>query len=49
MKKLLPPKDAKVLIDTDYIMAQAGVIGTVDKDGALSLMKKSLRIENKSG
>ncbi len=44
MKKLLPPKDAKVLIDTDYIMAQAGVMGAIYKDGALRLMKKSLGI-----
>lgn len=44
MKKLLPPKDAKVLIDRDYIMAQAGVMGTIYKDEALRLMQKSIGI-----
>ena len=36
--------DPTELIDHEYIQAQAGVIGTVEKDGALRLMKKSLGI-----
>ncbi len=42
--KLLPPTDAKILIDNDYIMASLGVLSKENKEAALYLLKKSLDI-----
>ena len=42
---LLPPLEAKVLIDRDYIMASAGLMSKKYPEAALSLMKKSLAVE----
>lgn len=39
---LLPPADARILIDTDYIMAACGVLATYRPESALALMKRSL-------
>ncbi|WP_053957041.1 GlmL-related ornithine degradation protein [Inediibacterium massiliense] len=39
---LLPNKEAKILIDDDYIMASLGVLSKKYKEAALILMKKSL-------
>lgn len=41
---MLPPKGAKVLLDSMYIMACAGVISRENKEAAISLLKKSLGI-----
>ena len=41
-RKLLPPSDARVLIDADYIMAAAGILGEQSRDAAASLLRKSL-------
>lgn len=43
--KLLPNKEAEILIDNDYIMASLGVLSKEHPDSALILMKKSMRIE----
>lgn len=42
--KLLPTPEAKILIDTDYIMASLGVLSKENDEAALYLMKKSLEI-----
>ena len=42
--KLLPNKDAKILIDNDYIMASLGVLSKEYREAALILLKKSLKI-----
>ncbi len=42
--KLYPTKEAKILIDNDYIMASLGVLGKVNPEAAIRLMKKSMRI-----
>jgi len=42
--KLLPNKEAKILIDNDYIMASLGVLSKEYKKAALVLLKKSLKI-----
>jgi len=42
--KLLPTPGAKILIDTDYIMASLGVLSKENDEAALYLMKKSLEI-----
>ena len=42
---LLPPLEAKVLIDRNYIMASAGLMSKKYPEAALSLLKKSLAIE----
>lgn len=44
--KLLPQKEAEILIDNDYIMASLGVLSKEHKDSALLLMKKSLKIND---
>ena len=41
---MLPPKGAKVLLDSMYIMACAGVLSRENKEAAISLLKKSLGI-----
>lgn len=42
---LYPPVDRlQVLIDNDYIMAAAGVLSLTDRQAALDMLKKSLRI-----
>jgi hypothetical protein len=41
-KKLMPPVDAKVMIDQDYIMASMGVMGQKYPEAALRLMLKSM-------
>ncbi len=43
--KLLPNKEAEILIDNDYIMASLGVLSKKYREGALKLLKKSLRID----
>lgn len=40
--KLLPNKEAKILIDNDYIMASLGVLSKENKIAAIKLLKKSL-------
>ncbi|AZR74332.1 DNA mismatch repair protein MutL [Anoxybacter fermentans] len=42
-KKLLPPLDAEVLIDHDYIMASMGVMSKRFPEAALKLMLKSMK------
>ncbi len=42
--KLYPTKEAKILIDNDYIMASLGALGKVNPAAAVKLMKKSLKI-----
>ena len=42
---LMPNKDAKILIDSDYIMASCGVLSLKYKKSALTLLKKSLMRE----
>ena len=46
--KLLPTKEAKILIDNDYIMASLGVLSKYNKESAIKLLKKSLRIEEEA-
>ena len=43
--KLLPNKEAKILIDNHYIMASLGVLSKYNKESAIRLLKKSLKIE----
>lgn len=43
--KLLPNKEAKILIDNDYIMASLGVLSKRYKEAALYLLKQSLEID----
>lgn len=43
--KLLPTPEAKILIDNDYIMASLGVLSKYNKESAVRLLKKSLKIE----
>ncbi|WP_432665374.1 GlmL-related ornithine degradation protein [Wukongibacter baidiensis] len=43
--KLLPTKEAKILIDNDYIMASLGVLSKKYKEAALALLKQSLKID----
>lgn len=43
--KLLPNKEAEILIDNDYIMASLGVLSKEHADSALILLKKSMNIE----
>lgn len=43
--KLLPNKEAEILIDNDYIMASLGVLSKEHPESALILMKKSMKIE----
>jgi len=42
--KLLPNIEVEVLIDNDYIMASLGVLSKENKEAAILLMKKSLKI-----
>lgn len=41
-KKLMPPVDAEVMIDRDYIMASMGVMGQKYPEAAVRLMLKSM-------
>jgi hypothetical protein len=41
-KKLLPPPEAAVHIDRDYVMAAAGILGERYRDAACAVMRKSL-------
>lgn len=43
--KLLPTKEAKILIDDDYIMASLGVLSKKYEDAALILLKRSLKVD----
>lgn len=43
--KLLPRPEVKILIDSDYIMASLGVLSKYNKESAVKLLKKSLKIE----
>ena len=43
--KLLPTPEVKILIDNDYIMASLGVLSRYNKESAIKLLKKSLKIE----
>jgi len=43
--KLLPTPEVKILIDNDYIMASLGVLSKYNKESAVKLLKKSLKIE----
>ena len=42
--KLLPTKEARVLVDNNYIMASLGVMARKYPEAALRLLKKSLNI-----
>lgn len=42
--KLMPPKNAQILIDNDYIMASIGVISLIYPEQALKLLYKSLEL-----
>lgn len=42
--KLLPNREAEILIDNDYIMASLGVLSKEYKAAALRLLKKSIKI-----
>lgn len=42
--KLLPPTDVQILIDKDYILANAGIISRINKNAALNLMRRSLDV-----
>jgi uncharacterized protein (TIGR01319 family) len=42
--KLLPTSEVEVLIDNDYIMASLGVLSKANREAAVLLMKKSLKI-----
>ncbi len=42
--KLYPPKEARILIDNNYIMASCGVLSKKHPETALKLLKKSLEI-----
>lgn len=42
--KLLPTNEVEVLIDNDYIMASLGVLSKENREAAVRLMKKSLKI-----
>lgn len=44
--ELFPTKEAKILVDEDYIMASLGVLSREYPKAALKLMKKSLGIDN---
>lgn len=44
--ELFPTADAKILVDSDYIMASLGVLSKEYPEAALQLMKKSLGIDN---
>lgn len=46
-QRLYPKKEAKVLLDGDYLLASLGVLSLEYKDAALKLMLKSLGIEEK--
>ena len=46
-KRLLPPLDARVLIDHDYIFAPIGVMGKRYPEAAINLIKESLRYNQK--
>jgi hypothetical protein len=41
-RKLLPPAEARALIDADYIMASAGIIGRRHRDAAAHLLMASV-------
>jgi len=41
-QKLLPPPDARILIDRDYIMAAAGVLADLYPEAAAALMLRSI-------
>ncbi|WP_432401202.1 GlmL-related ornithine degradation protein [Wukongibacter sp. M2B1] len=43
--KLLPTREAKILIDNDYIMASLGVLSKKYREAALALLKQSLKID----
>lgn len=43
--KLLPTREATILVDNDYIMASLGVLSKEYPEAALKLMKKSLQID----
>lgn len=43
-KKLLPATEVKILKDSDYIMASAGIIAKVNPEAALKLLRRSLHV-----
>lgn len=43
---MFPKGDANILLDKDYIMACAGVLSLENKEAALQLLKRSLRIDH---
>ncbi|MDR3062145.1 MAG: glutamate mutase L [Dysgonamonadaceae bacterium] len=45
-KNSLRPKSPKILLDKQYIFASMGLIGTLDPDLALHLMKEEININN---
>jgi hypothetical protein len=47
-RKLLPPRDANVLLDRDYIMAAAGVLARQFPEAAESLLLESLGVAGRS-
>lgn len=45
--KLLPNDDVEILIDNDYIMASLGVLSMFNREAAVKLMMKSLKIDRR--
>lgn len=43
--KLLPTAEAKILIDSDYIMASLGVLSSLYREASIRLLLKSLKFE----
>lgn len=43
--KLLPTQDINIYLDKDYILANAGIISLINKKAALTLMRRSLCIQ----
>ncbi|MGM0603058.1 MAG: GlmL-related ornithine degradation protein [Bacillota bacterium] len=47
-KRLLPGKDARILLDSDYIFASCGMLGQKYPEAALSLLTSSLKYKNRT-
>lgn len=47
--RLLPPEDARCLVDKDYIMASCGVLGRLHPEAARAIMLQSLNLDDPSG
>lgn len=47
--RLLPPEDARCLVDRDYVMASCGVLGRLHPEAARAIMLQSLDLDDPSG